>query len=208
MKKIRISKLLLLLFTAVILMSTNVNAKREEININGTKYNWCSTNGNSDGEKSNMNAIKKKSTIITSSDMKQEHPDVIYTPKFYIPGAGYYIYDSNNNLKDSWISDDFYHEVTNLADGMYKVKIAKIVSGYDFDFNVDIINPYADLEYIEDTQKNCLWEINVTGKKNDEQLQKVLEYYPQIVEKLDKKKCRNKRQRADPLLYLTKVSKC
>ena len=47
---------------------------------------------------------------------------------------------------------------------------------------------YADLEYIEDTQKNCLWEINVTGKKNDEQLQKVLEYYPQIVEKLDKKK--------------------
>ena len=32
------------------------------------------------------------------------------------------------------------------------------------------------------------WEINVTGKKNDEQLQKVLEYYPQIVEKLDKKK--------------------
>ena len=66
----------------------------------------------------------------------------------YIPGVSFEVYDSNNNLKDSWISDDFYHEVTNLADGMYKIKIAKIVSGYDFDFNVDIINPYADLEYI------------------------------------------------------------
>ncbi len=108
MKKIRISKLLLLLFTAVILMSTNVNAKREEININGTKYNWCSTNGNSDGEKSNMNAIKKKSTIITSSDMKQEHPDVIYTPKFYIPGAGYYIYDSNNKQKTKSTKEGYY----------------------------------------------------------------------------------------------------
>jgi len=62
----------------------------------------------------------------------------------YIPGVSFEFYDSDYNLVDSWVSDDFYHEVVNLKDGMYKVKIADLVSGYNYDWK----DNFYYMEYI------------------------------------------------------------
>lgn len=54
-----------------------------------------------------------------------------------------------------------------------------------------IKNNCSKLEYIDGTQEGCLWKQNVNEFKNDEQIKNVLEYYPQILKKLDKRIFRN-----------------
>ena len=56
----------------------------------------------------------------------------------YISGVKFEVYDEQNNLVDSWESKEIYHEVSNLKDGNYKVKIAAPVMGYDFNWDLDL----------------------------------------------------------------------
>ncbi len=49
-------------------------------------------------------------------------------------------------------------------------------------------NNQSKLHYIEGTQENCLYNENIY--KNDEQIRNVLEHYPNILEKLNKRKYR------------------
>lgn len=54
-----------------------------------------------------------------------------------------------------------------------------------------IKNNYSKLSCIDGTQENCLWKTNVDESQNDEQMKNVLDYYPQIFEKLDKRIFKN-----------------
>lgn len=104
----------------------------------------------------------------------------------FFTGAGGVLYPPNVLNKDVF-NIELFQKLAPLADDIWFWAMAVLN-----DIKVNVIKKgYVQLEYVENTQDNGLFNFNVNESKNDEQLNNVLEKYPQILEKLDKKKFRN-----------------
>ena len=51
---------------------------------------------------------------------------------------------------------------------------------------INIVTGNQKLQYINGTQEKCLWQSNINEGQNDIQLKNVMEYYPELLKKLDK----------------------
>lgn len=104
----------------------------------------------------------------------------------FLTGVGGVLYPPNVLNKDVF-NVELFQKLAPLADDIWFWAMAVL---NDTKINV-IKHNNSSLVCIDGTQENCLCKQNVDESKNDEQLNNILEYYPQILEKLDKKKFRN-----------------
>lgn len=101
----------------------------------------------------------------------------------FLTGVGGVLYPPNSLYKDIF-NIELFQKLAPFADDIWFWAMAVLNNT-----KINVIKKNnSKLEYVEDTQKDCLWQINVTGCKNDEQLLNVIGYYPQILKKLDKRK--------------------
>ena len=101
----------------------------------------------------------------------------------FFTGVGGVLYPPLSLYKDV-LNKDLFTRLAQNADDIWFWAMAVMNNRK---INV-IANKCFDLHYIEGTQDNSLWHDNVDNNRNDEQMKNVLEYYPNILEKLDKRK--------------------
>lgn len=100
----------------------------------------------------------------------------------FLTGVGGVFYPPNCFHNDIFKKDVFM-ELSPIADDIWFWAMA-VLKGTKI--NV-VKNNYSGLTYIDGTQENCLWKINVVKNQNDIQLQNILKQYPEILKKLDKR---------------------
>lgn len=99
----------------------------------------------------------------------------------FLTGVGGVLYPPNV-LHPDIFKEEVFKDLAPMADDIWFWAMAVL---NNTKINV-IKNNCKVLEYIEGTQDDCLWATNQTGK-NDEQLKNILNRYPEILEKLDKR---------------------
>lgn len=99
----------------------------------------------------------------------------------FLTGVGGVLYPPNV-LHPDIFKGEVFKDLAPMADDIWFWAMAVL---NNTKINV-IKNNCKVLEYVEGTQEDCLWATNRTGK-NDEQLKNVLNRYPEILEKLDKR---------------------
>lgn len=99
----------------------------------------------------------------------------------FLTGAGGVLYPVNCFYKFI-LREDLFMQLAPNADDIWFWAMA-VLKGT----KINVIGKnHSDLTYIEGSQETALWKTNVSENQNDVQMQKILQYFPQIMTKLEK----------------------
>ena len=99
----------------------------------------------------------------------------------FLTGAGGVLYPVNCFYKFI-LREDLFMQLAPSADDIWFWAMA-VLKGT----KISVIGKnYSDLTYIEGSQETALWKTNVSENQNDIQMQNILQYFPQIMTKLEK----------------------
>lgn len=128
----------------------------------------------------------KKKEMVNYKNWFWEISDVPPSYNNFLTGGAGTLYPPKCFYKDIE-REDIYKELCPTADDIWFWAMC-VLNGVKI--NV-IKNNISILRYVDGTQGNGLFKINIDGEQNDKQLKKVMEYYPELLKKLDKKEYRN-----------------
>ena len=99
----------------------------------------------------------------------------------FFTGAGSILYPPKCFHKDI-LNEDLFTKFCPQADDIWLWAMAVLNNR-----KINVVdNAYIKLTYIEGTQETALWKTNVNENQNDVQLKNVIDYYPDIISKLNK----------------------
>lgn len=124
----------------------------------------------------------KDKNLLPYKEWKLSIKDVKPSYNNFLTGVGGVLYPPNSLYKDVF-NEELFQELSPYADDIWFWAMAVL---NNVKINV-IKDNYIKLNYAENTQETALWRLNVAKNKNDEQLANVLNHYPQILKKLDKR---------------------
>lgn len=104
----------------------------------------------------------------------------------FATGVGGVLYPPNCFYKDI-LREDLFMKLCPTADDIWFWAMS-VLNGRKINI---IKNGYAFPENVQSSQEEALSTINVKEKRNDEQLNKLLNHYPDLIEKLDKSQFKN-----------------
>lgn len=119
----------------------------------------------------------------------------------FLTGSGGALYPPNILHKDV-LNKELFMKLCPTADDIWFWAMAVLNNK-----KINVIHKQKkfELKYVKGSQdNNCLKMINVGKNRNDIQLKKVFEYYPQILEKLEKKNIKNP-QKVHNLSFIEKI---